>query len=129
MVSGDLKGMEPRWVIGVSLVGYGCSLALGLGIPIPILDEDMARYTGVSDGELFAQIIEYGSDYPKGEAASLGHVSYEELMSGSIKFNGQEIPSVPLSSRRRAIEIAQVLKSWIEKGDFFLGEAQEPLPV
>lgn len=129
MVTGNLKDMAPHWVIGVSLVGYGCSLAIGLGIPIPILDEDMARYTGVSDEELFAQIIEYGKDYPSGEAVSLGHVSYAELMSGTIKFNGQDIPTVPLSSRRRAVEIAGLLKSWIEKGEFLLGEAQETLPV
>ena len=128
MVTGDLKGMDSRWVVGVSMVGYGCSLAIGLGIPIPILDEEMARFTGVSDDEIFTQIVDYGNDYPKGEAVSLGQVSYGELMSGTIRFNGQEIPTVPLSSRIRAHEIAQCLKDWIEKGEFLLGEAQAPLP-
>lgn len=128
MVSGDLKGMDPRWVVGVSMVGYGCSLAIGLGIPIPILDEEMARFTGVPDDEIFTQVIDYGEDYPKGEAVSLGQVSYGELMSGTIRFNGEEIPTVPLSSRIRALEIAQCLKGWIEKGEFLLGEAQAPLP-
>jgi uncharacterized protein (DUF39 family) len=128
MVTGDLKKMNPRWVVGVSMLGYGCSLALGLGIPIPVLDEEMAYFTGVSDEDLFTQIVDYGTDYPKGEPKSLGSVSYAELMSGTIRFEGKEVASVPLSSRVRALEIARLLKEWIEKGKFFLGEPQETLP-
>lgn len=129
MVMGNLKEMKPKWIAGVSMLGYGCSLAVGIGVPIPILNEEMARYTSVSDEELFTQIIDYGHDYPKGEAASLGQVSYAELKSGTIKFNGQEIPTVPVSSYVRALEIARILKSWIEKGDFFLTEPQEMIPT
>ncbi|MFP3929191.1 MAG: homocysteine biosynthesis protein [Desulfobacteraceae bacterium] len=128
MVTGDLKKMNPRWVMGVSMLGYGCSIALGLGIPIPVLDEEMAYFTGVSDEDLFTQIVDYGADYPKGEPKSLGRVSYAELMSGTIRFEGREVASVPLSSRVRALEIARLLKEWIEKGKFFLGEPQETLP-
>lgn len=129
MVMGNMKEMDPRWIAGVSMLGYGCSIAVGLGIPIPVLDEDMARFTGVSDEELFTQIIDYGNDYPKGEAVSLGQVSYAELKSGTIRFNGQDVPTVPVSSYLRALEIAQILKEWIEKGEFFLGEPQELLPT
>ena len=129
MVMGDLKEMEPRWVAGVSMLGYGCSLAVGLGVPIPILNEEMARYTGVSDDELFAQIIDYGNDYPKGEAKSLGQVSYAELKSGTIRFNGKDVPSVPVSSHLRALEIANILKGWIEKGDFYLTEPKVMIPT
>lgn len=128
MVTGDLKEMDPRWVVGVSMVGYGCSLAVGLGVPIPILNEEMARYTGVSDDELFTQIIDYGNDYPKGEAQSLRQVSYAELKSGTIRFNDQKVPAVPVSSYPRALEIAAILKEWIEKGEFFLTEPQVTLP-
>jgi len=128
MVMGDLKRMNPRWISGVSMLGYGCSLAVGLGVPIPILNKEMAQYTGVSDDELFTQIVDYGNDYPTGEAPPLGHVSYGELKSGVMKFNGQEIPTVPLSSYVRAREIALVLKEWIEKGEFLLTEPQELLP-
>ena len=129
MVMGNLKEMNPEWIRGVSLLGYGCSLALGLGIPIPILNDDMARYTGVSDEELFTQIIDYGKDYPKGEPTSLGQVSYAQLKSGTISFNGQDVPTVPLSSYVRALEIARILKTWIERGEFFLTEPQEMLPT
>ena len=129
MVMGDLKEMDDRWVVGVSLLGYGCSLAVGLGIPIPILNAEMARFTAVSDEEIHTQIIDYGNDYPTGESTSLGQVSYAELKSGMISLNGQEIHSVPLSSYVRALEIANILKEWIEKGEFLLTEPQETLPT
>lgn len=129
MVMGDMKEMSPRWIVGVSMLGYGCSMAVGLGIPIPILNEDMARYTGVSDEELFARIVDYGNDYPKGEGKALGYASYAELKSGSIKFNGKDIPTSPLSSYVRALEIANILKGWIEKGEFLFTEPQVMLPT
>ena len=129
MVMGDLKEMDPRWVVGVSLLGYGCSLAVGLGIPIPILNAEMARFTAVSDEEIHTQIIDYGNDYPNGETASLGQVSYAELKSGMINFDGQEIHSVPLTSYVRSLEIANILKEWIEKGEFLLTQPQEMLPT
>ena len=129
MVMGDLKEMHSKWLTGVSMLGYGCSIAVGLGVPIPILNEDMARFTGVSDEELYTQIIDYGNDYPKGEAAGLGSVNYAELRSGTIRFNGQDIPTAPISSYVGALEIANLLKSWIEKGEFLLSEPQEMLPT
>ncbi|MBW2352012.1 MAG: homocysteine biosynthesis protein [Deltaproteobacteria bacterium] len=129
MVMGHLKEMDPRWVVGVSLLGYGCSLAVGLGVPIPILNAKMARFTAVSDEDIHTQIIDYGKDYPNGEPTSLGQVSYAELKSGTIRLNGHEVHSVPLSSYMRALEIANILKEWIEKGEFLLTQPQEMLPT
>ena len=129
MVMGNLKEMDPKWLKGVSLLGYGCSLAVGLGIPIPVLNEDMARYTGISDEEIVTQIIDYGLDFPKGEAKSLGQVSYAELKSGTIRFNGQDVQTVPISSHIRATEVAQILKQWIEKGEFLLTQPQVMIPT
>lgn len=127
MVKGDLKEMDPKWVVGVSILGYGCSLAIGLGIPIPVLDEKIARYTGVSDEEIFTQVLDYGNDVPSGKPRPLAEVSYSELKSGTIRFNGQEVPAVPLTSYTRSLEIARILKTWIEKGEFLLTEPQETL--
>jgi uncharacterized protein (DUF39 family) len=128
MVMGNLKEMDARWIAGVSMLGYGCSLAVGLGVPIPVLDEEIARFTGVSDEEIFTQVIDYGKDYPRGEGKSLGQVSYAELKSGNIRFRSRDVPTVPLSSYIRALEIANILKGWIEKGEFLLTEPQEMLP-
>ena len=129
MVIGDLKQMQPRWLLGVSMLGYGCSLAVGLGVPIPILDEEMARYTGVSNEELFAPVVDYSQDYPKGTGKVLAEVSYAELTGGAFRFNGREVQTVPLSSLPRAREIAQILKEWIRDGEFQLGEPQHFLPT
>ncbi|UCH22432.1 MAG: homocysteine biosynthesis protein [Deltaproteobacteria bacterium] len=127
-VMGDLKKMSPKWIVGLSLLGYGCSLAVGLGIPIPVLNEEMAQYTAISDDEIFTQIVDYGHDYPNGISKSYGQVSYAELKSGHIKFNDKKVPTVPLSSLVRAREIAETLKKWISQGKFMLGEPQFTLP-
>jgi uncharacterized protein (DUF39 family) len=128
-VMGDLKKMSPKWLIGASLQGYGCSLSVGLGVPIPILNEDMAKYTSISDDRIFTQIVDYGDDYPSGKSKSLGKVSYAQLRSGSIKLNGNTITTVPLSSMVKAREIADILKKKISNGKFFLGEPQFTLPT
>ncbi len=128
MVMGDLKEMDTRYIAGASLLGYGCSLAVGLGVPIPILNEQIAGFTGISDEDIYTQILDYGDDYPKGKAVSLGRVSYAELKSGLIRFKGEDVPTVPLSSYVKSLEIARALKDWIEKGEFFLSEPQEMMP-
>jgi uncharacterized protein (DUF39 family) len=128
-VMGDLKKMSPKWLVGASLQGYGCSLSVGLGVPIPILNEEMAKYTAISDDHIFTQIIDYGKDYPNGKSKSLGQVSYAQLKSGSIEFDGHTVPTVPLSSVVKAREIADILKKKISKGTFLLGEPQFTLPI
>ncbi len=128
MTMGDLKGMDPRYLVGVSMLGYGCSLAVGLGVPIPILNEEIAGYVGVTDEEIFTQVVDYGVDYPKATGKTLGQVSYAELKSGTIKVGDMEIHTVPMSSTKRALEIAETLKEWIQKGEFLLGEPQMLIP-
>lgn len=126
---GDLKKMSSKWLVGASLQGYGCSLVVGLGIPIPILNEEIVQYTAVSDEELFTQIVDYGHDYPNGISKSYGQVSYAELKSGHIKFRGEKITTVPLSSLIRAREVAEILKKQISQGKFLIGEPQFTLPT
>lgn len=128
MVIGDMKQMDPRFLVGVSIMGYGCTLAVGLGIPIPMLNEDIARFVGVSDKDIYTQVVDYGVDQPKNTGKTLGRVTYAELKSGAIILDGTEIPTIPISSLVRAREVAQTLKEWIEKGEFLLGEPQMLLP-
>jgi uncharacterized protein (DUF39 family) len=128
-VMGDMKKMSSQWLMGVGIQGYGCSLAVGLGIPIPILNEEMIQYTAVADEDIFTRIVDYGNDYPNGVSKSYGQVSYAQLKSGFIDFQGKQVPTVPLSSMVKAREIAEVLKSWITKGQFLLGEPQCTLPA
>ncbi|WP_320041325.1 homocysteine biosynthesis protein [uncultured Desulfobacter sp.] len=123
-VMGDLKQMSSEWLVGQSIRGYGVSLSVGLGIPIPILNEEILKYTSVPDEELFTQIIDYGHDYPKGISKSYGQVSYAELKSGTIMIKGEAVPTVPLSSMVKARKIAQILKSEIQKSRFYIGVPQ-----
>ena len=128
-VLGDLKQMSPEWIVGASFQGYGCTLVVGLGVPIPILNEEIVQYTAVKDEDIYTQVVDYSKDYPEGgPIQSLGEVNYKQLKNGKIKFNGKEIPTTPLSSYSKARKIAGILKEWIQKGEFVLGEAQQLLP-
>lgn len=125
MVRGDLKQMQARWLRGVSFLGYGSSLSVGVGIPIPVLDEDMAFFTGVADADITMPVVDYGHDYPNGVKRVLAQPSYAELMSGEIRVNGESVPTTPLTSRVMSLEIADALKERILSGAFLLTEPQE----
>ncbi len=127
-VMGDLKGMSPRWLAGVSLRGYGVSLAVGIGVAIPVLDEDLARTTGLGDEDLRAPVTEYSDCYPHNKAQPYGSVSYAELKTGRIQVDGREVPVSSLSSYPRAVEIAEDLKGKVSRGEFSLVEPVFTLP-
>jgi len=127
-VCGDLKQMSTEFIRGVSYRGYGTSLALGLGIPIPVLDEDLARSAGVGNKDIVTKVVDYGHNYPQVEGKPLGEVTYAELWSGKIKFGGKEIPTAPLTSYKKSRDIASILKDWIRKGKFLLTEPVQALP-
>ncbi|KHK03015.1 homocysteine biosynthesis protein [Desulfovibrio sp. TomC] len=128
MLKGDLKGMNARYVRAVSILGYGVSLAMGIGIPIPILNEDMAFFTGVSDADIQMPIKDYGHDYPNGIGRSLGLVTYAECRTGEILVNGKKTQAVPLTSLTMSLEVAEKLKEKIEQGKFLLTEPVEAIP-
>lgn len=127
-VTGDMKQMSREFIRGASITGYGCSLMVGLGIPIPIINEDLAYFTGLSDKDIFCPVVDYGDDYPNAINRTIGEVSYAELKSGWIQIKGKTIPTAPLSSYPMARRIAGTLKEWIQKGDFVLGIPQVLLP-
>jgi len=127
-VIGDMKQMNPRWLVGTSMLGYGSTISVGLGIPIPILNEEILRYTTVSDDDIYGEVIDYSDPYPNRRPDIVTQVSYGDLRSGSVKINGKEVPTASLTSYSRSLEIAETLKSWIQKGDFLLTEPSTPLP-
>jgi uncharacterized protein (DUF39 family) len=127
-VIGDLKQMKPEWLVGTSMLGYGCTLTVGIGVPIPILSEEILRYTTVTDAEILAPIVDYSEAYPQREPDILGEVSYAELKSGHIEVQGKKVPTSSLSSYPKAVEIAGILKRWIDKGEFLLTDPVAPLP-
>ena len=120
--------MSPQWLVGTSFLGYGCTITVGIGVPIPVLSEEILRYVAVRDADIFTPIVDYSDSYSQVKPDILGEVSYAQLKSGTIRFEGQDVPTVPLSSVVRAREIAERLKKWIQKGKFTLGEPQQLLP-
>jgi uncharacterized protein (DUF39 family) len=127
-VIGDLKQMKPEWLRGTSMQGYGCTITIGIGIPIPVLSEEILGYTIVKDAEILAPVVDYSEAYPQRKADILGEVSYSQLRSGNIRVKNKEIPTSSLSSYPKALEIANLLKNWIIKGEFLLTEPVAPIP-
>ena len=127
-LTGDLKGMNVEYLRAASVTGYGVSLALGVGVPIPILDEEMAVYTAVKDADIQAPVIDYSENYWNNTGEPLAKVSYAELRTGSIEIRGRKVRTAPLSSYYKARRIATELKSWIERGQFLLGKPVDSLP-
>jgi len=127
-VIGDLKRMNPRWLVGTSMLGYGATLTVGIGVPIPVLSEEILRYTAVKEEDIFAPIVDYSDAYPQRSPDILGEVSYGDLRSGRISLQGKEVPTASLSSYPRAVEIANLLRDWIMTGEFLLTEPVAPLP-
>jgi uncharacterized protein (DUF39 family) len=127
-VIGDLKQMSPHYLRGVSMMGYGTTLSVGIGLPIPILSDEILEHTLVTDADILAPVVDYADAYPNRRGEVIAEVSYAELKTGHIKIKGRDIPSASLSSYPRAAEIARKLKSWIEKGQFLITERVAPLP-
>lgn len=124
---GDLKQMNHQFLRAALFDRYGVSMYVGVGIPIPILDEEMLKQTAVSNREIKTTIVDYS--VAKRSKPNFGQVSYAELRSGLITINGKKIPTAPLSSLAQARQIAQILKKWILDGQFSLTEPVQPLPA
>ena len=128
-LTADMKKMKKEYVRGLSLKGYGVSLALGVGIPIPVLIEQILRYTTVKNRDIEACVIDYSKDYPQKTGKVLCRVNYEQLiMQDEIEIMGKKVEVSSLSSYNKAAEITEILKEEIERGDFLLSEPSSLLP-
>ena len=127
-LTANMKEMKPKFVRGVSMIGYGVSLALGVGVPIPILDEETLLSTTVRDRDILASVIDYSSDYPNRTGKVLCRLSYEELKRGEASVLGRTVEVGSLSSYATALEIAHLLKEEIRRGEFLLSRPSRPLP-
>jgi len=126
MVSGDLKRMSSEFLRAATFTRYGPTLYVGVGVPIPILNERLALSTAVRDRDITVPIVDYGVQ--RRDRPVLRSVSYAELRSGFVEINGKEVPTASLSSFHMARRVAGTLKEWIERGEFLLTEQAEPLP-
>ncbi len=123
-VIGNLKEMSPEYLQAVYYEKYGVSMFIGIGIPIPILDEEMALRVSISNSQIETSVLDYGTEgMPK-----LGQVTYHELQSGSIKVKGKKVRTAPVSSLSKARKIATELKEWLQNGRFEITQPVQLFP-
>ncbi len=122
---GDLKNMSSEFVKAAYFTGYGVTLFMGIGIPIPILDEDMAKAVAVRNEQIDACIYDYG----KSDRPMLGRVNYAQLRSGAITIDGKSIKTTALSSLTKARQIAALLRLEIKEGRFLLNAPVQAFPT
>lgn len=124
-VMGNLKEMSTDYIRAAYVDKYGVSMFVGIGIPIPVLDADIAKRVSVSNSQIETSVLDYGSPgTPK-----LGQVTYEELQSGSIRIDGKKIRTAPVSSLARARKIADELKKWLMEGQFEVTKPVQLFPA
>jgi L-aspartate semialdehyde sulfurtransferase len=123
---GDAKQMSSRWVRGCYLRGYGPSLMLGVGIPLPVLTEEVIAHCSVQDKDLVAPVVDFS--IPRRVRPTFGLVSYAQLKSGKLTIDGQSVRVAPLASLYLSRQVAIELKQWIENGSFTLTEAVASIP-
>lgn len=123
-VVGDLKNMSTEYLRAAYYEKYGVSLFVGIGIPIPVLDEDMARRVSIRNEQIETTIVDYGNGN-----AVLGKTDYAALRSGEIEIGGRKVRTAPVASLAKAREIAGILKNRIQKGLFLLTEPVRPMPT
>lgn len=117
-VIGDLRGMSPDFLRGLTFTRYGTSLGIGIGVPIPILDEEMAKSCAVTNDEIFTAVFDYSQQTRS--RTVLKEVSYADLRSGEIDLKGKMVPTSSLSSLYKARQIAQILKTQILRREFMI---------
>jgi len=125
-VTGNLKRMSLEYIRGAVIPKYGTSLFVGIGIPIPILNEEIAKATAVRNSGLKTGIFDYG--VPRLQRPLIREVTYEELMSGEVEVKGVKVKTAPLSSQTISVKITKALKKWIEAKEFYLTEPADRLP-
>lgn len=123
-VIGDLKKMSSDFLRAAYYEKYGISMFVGIGIPIPVLDEDIARRVSIRNEQIETTVVDYGDGNK-----ILGKTNYAALRSGEIEINGQKIRTAPVASLAKARKIADTLKDWIRKGEFLLTEPVRPMPT
>ncbi|GAC1458470.1 MAG: homocysteine biosynthesis protein [Chamaesiphon sp.] len=124
---GDAKQMERRWVRSCYFKNYGPSLMLGVGIPLPVLSEEVVKYCAVQDKEIVAPIVDFS--IPRRVRPTFGLVSYAQLKTGRIMIEGKPVRVAPLASIYLSRQVALELKQWIDAGNFTLTEPVASIPM
>ncbi len=123
---GDAKQMDSKWIRGCYFKGYGPSMMLGVGVPIPVLSEQTIAYCSVLDKDLVAPIVDFS--IPRRVRPTFGLVSYAQLKSGKVSIDGRMVRVAPLASLYLARKVAIALQEEIRSRRFLLSEPVGSLP-
>ncbi len=123
-VIGNLKEMSPAFLQAAYIDKYGTTLFVGIGIPIPVLDEDIARRVSIRNDQIETSVLDYGSP----GSPKLGQVTYAELRTGFIRIGEHKVRTAPVASLAKAREIAALLKSQLQAGQFELTRPVQMFP-
>ncbi|MGF1539434.1 MAG: homocysteine biosynthesis protein [Pleurocapsa sp.] len=123
---GDAKQMNAYWVRGCYFKNYGSSLMLGVGVALPVLQEEVVRYCTVEDKDIVAPVLDFS--IPRRVRPIFGLVTYQQLKQGRITIEGKQVRVAPLASIARSRQVAEELKQLIATGKFTLTEPVAPLP-
>lgn len=125
-VMADLKQASAEFFSAATMTRYGVSAFIGIGVPIPVLDEDLAETLALTDADLTATVFDYG--VPRRSRPALATVTYAQLRSGEIEVDGRRVPTGPLSSLAKSRRIATELKRWVAEQGFVLTPPLRALP-
>jgi uncharacterized protein (DUF39 family) len=93
---GNLKNMNTKYLKAATFYSYGVTMFVGVGIPIPVIDEEMVQFLKIKDEEIFTEIIDYSVQ--RRNKPSYGKINYKQLRSGCIKINGKDVQTGSISS-------------------------------
>ena len=124
---GDAKQMDARWVRGCYFKNYGPSIMLGVGVPLPVLNEEVVERCAIQDKDIVAPIVDFS--IPRRVRPTFGLVSYTQLKSGRITIDGKTVRVAPLASIFLSRQVAIELKQWIQEGKFTLTEPVAPISM
>jgi uncharacterized protein (DUF39 family) len=124
---GDAKQMNPKWVRGCYFKNYGPSMMLGVGIPLPVLSEEVVNCCAIQDKDIVAPVVDFS--IPRRVRPTFGLVSYAQLKAGRITVDGKSVRVAPLASLFLSRQVALELKQWIERGEFTLTEPVASIPM
>jgi len=125
-VKGNLREMDSKYLKAATIAEYGTTLYVGIGVPIPILNERIAKQAAVRNQDIKTGIFDYS--VPRLKRPLLREVDYETLFSGEVDLDGVKARTSCLSSLKISREIAGRLEDWINHKEFYLTEKLENLP-
>ena len=114
----DIESMQPKWVRAGFIKSFGPVLYIGVGIPIPVLNEEIAEYLAITDEYIHSTIVDFA--IPRRTKPIFGQCTYAELRTSTVEINNKPTLAAPLASMSWTIEICKILKDKILNNKFLL---------